>query len=292
MNASTFLQVCVYGILMGVLYSLSAVGFTLIFGVMKVLNVSHGAFIMLGAYAGYWFFEYGIHPFVSFLLVPAVFFVLGIAFYWVIVHPVSSLKDLGRRIDVSLLISIGLLFALENIALLAWTADERSIVASYTSRVIPFLHLRIPYVGIVGFVVTMVLFVALHLLLTKTRLGKAIRAVAVDYETASTMGINVRQVYIISFALATALAGLAGLQICLSHTITPYAGLFWLLKAMIIVVIAGMGNIVGALACGLLLGLLEALGALIVGAPYREIIGLLILLLILWAKPQGLFIKG
>jgi branched-chain amino acid transport system permease protein len=266
MTTSIFLQVCIYGILMGVLYSLSAVGFTLIFGVMKVLNIAHGAFIMLGAYAGFWFFQYGINPFVCLFLVPAVFFLIGIAFYWIVVHPVSSFKDLGRRIDVSLLISIGLLFALENAALLAWTSDERSILGSSTSNVIRFFTMRIPLAGVV--------------------------AVSVDYETASLMGINVRKVYIISFALATALAGLAGLQICLSQVITPYSGLFWLLKAMIIVVIAGMGNVFGVLVCGLSLGLLEAFGALIVGAPYREIIGLLILLLMLWAKPQGLFMKG
>jgi branched-chain amino acid transport system permease protein len=292
MTTSIFLQVCIYGILMGVLYSLSAVGFTLIFGVMKVLNIAHGAFIMLGAYAGFWFFQYGINPFVCLFLVPAVFFLIGIAFYWIVVHPVSSFKDLGRRIDVSLLISIGLLFALENAALLAWTSDERSILGSSTSNVIRFFTMRIPLAGVVGFIVAILLFLALHLFLTKTRLGKSIRAVSVDYETASLMGINVRKVYIISFALATALAGLAGLQICLSQVITPYSGLFWLLKAMIIVVIAGMGNVFGVLVCGLSLGLLEAFGALIVGAPYREIIGLLILLLMLWAKPQGLFMKG
>lgn len=292
MTTSIFLQVCIYGILMGVLYSLSAVGFTLIFGVMKVLNIAHGAFVMLGAYAGFWFFEYGINPFVCLFLVPVVFFLLGIGFYWIVVHPVSGFKDLGRRIDVSLLISIGLLFALENAALLAWTSDERSILGSATGNVVRFFTMRVPLAGVVGFVLAILLFLALYLFLAKTRLGKSIRAVSVDYETASLMGINVRKVYIISFALATALAGLAGLQICLSQVITPYVGLFWLLKAMIIVVIAGMGNVLGVLVCGLSLGLLEAFGALIVGAPYREIIGLLILLLMLWAKPQGLFIKG
>lgn len=293
MSAHTVLQVCVYGMLMGMLYSLSAVGFTLVFGIMKVLNIAHGAFIMLGAYAGYWFFEYyGVNPFVSLFLVPAVFFLIGLAFYWVVVHPVSTFTEVDRRIDVSLLISIGLLFVLENAALLAWTCDERSILTSHTRRAAQIFGIRVPYVGIAGFIVTVMLFFAIHLFLTKTRFGKSIRAVAADSETASLVGVNVRRVYIISFALATALAGLAGLQICLSYVVTPYVGLFWLLKAMIIVVIAGMGNVMGVLSCGLLLGFLEALGALIVGAPYREVVGLLVLLLALLAKPQGFFMRG
>lgn len=278
---------------MGTLYSLSAVGFTLVFGIMKVLNIAHGAFIMLGAYAGYWFFEYyGINPFALLFLVPGVFFLVGLVFYWVVVHPVSSFTEIDRRIDVSLLISVGLLFAFENAALLVWTCDERSILFPYARNVVQILGIRVPYIGITGLIVTCGLFFALYFFLNKSRFGKSIRAVSADSETASLMGVNVRRVYIISFGLATALAGLAGLQICLSYVITPYVGLFWLLKAMIIVVIAGMGNVIGVLGCGLLLGFLEALGALIVGAPYREIVGLLVLLLALLARPQGLFMKG
>lgn len=290
MTTDFVVQIFVFGIIMGALYGLASVGFTMVFGVMRVLNIAHGAFMMIGGYLSFWGFTlYHIDPLVSLLLVAPSLFLIGLIFYIVQVFPVIKFTDDHDKIHTSLLISFGLCVVLENIALLLWTGDIRSITTSYAGSVLQIFNIRIPFVGIVGVALAVLFVFALYLFLVKTRLGKSMRATAADWKAASLMGINTNQAYLISFAIGVALAGIAGTLVCMIHSIDPNMGLFWTLKGLIIITVAGVGNIRGVLACGLLLGMVESLSVFIAGASYREVVGLLILVIVLIIKPKGLF---
>jgi len=275
---------------MGALYGLASVGFTLVFGVMRVLNIAHGAFMMIGGYLSFWAFTlYQIDPLVSLLLIAPSLFIMGLIVYVVQVLPVIKFTDDHEKIHVSLLISFGVSVVLQNIALLLWTGDIRSITTSYAGSVLQIFNIRIPVVGIAGVALAVLFVFGLYVFLSKTRLGKSMRATAADWNAASLMGINTNRAYLISFAIGVALAGIAGTLVCMIHSIDPDMGLFWTLKGMIIITVAGVGNVRGVLACGLLLGIVESLSVFIAGASYREVVGLVILVAVLMVKPKGLF---
>jgi branched-chain amino acid transport system permease protein len=290
MGSEFIVQIFVYGIIMGALYALASVGFTLVFGVMRVLNAAHGAFMMIGGYLSFWGFTlYHIDPFLSLLLVGPALFLVGLVFYVVQVLPVAKFTEEHDKIHASLLISFGLSIVLEHVALQLWTGDTRSITTSYTGRVFQIFAVRVPTIGAVGVVLAVLFIFALSLFLSKTRFGKSLRATAADWRSASLMGININWTYLLSFGLGIGLAGMAGTLVCVIHSIEPYMGLYWTLKSMIIITVAGVGKVKGVLACGLLLGIVESLSVFIAGASYREIAGLVILVLVLMVKPKGLF---
>jgi len=290
MGSEFIVQIFVYGIIMGALYALASVGFTLVFGVMRVLNAAHGAFMMIGGYLSFWGFTlYHLDPFLSLLLVGPALFLVGLVFYVVQVLPVVKFTEEHDKIHASLLISFGLSIVLEHVALQLWTGDIRSITTSYTGRVFQIFAVRVPTIGAVGVVLAVLFIFALSLFLSKTRFGKSLRATAADWRSASLMGININWTYLLSFGLGIGLAGMAGTLVCVIHSIEPYMGLYWTLKSMIIITVAGVGKVKGVLACGLLLGIVESLSVFIAGASYREIAGLVILVLVLMVKPKGLF---
>jgi len=290
MTSESVVQILVFGIIMGALYGLASAGFTLVFGVMRVLNIAHGAFMMLGGYLSFWGFTlYHIDPLVSLLVIAPSLFLIGLIFYVVQVFPVIKFTDDHDKIHTSLLISFGVSAVLENIALLLWTGDIRSITTSYTENVLQIFNIRLPLIGIVGVGLAILFVFGLYVFLIKTRLGKSMRATAADWKSASLMGINTNRAYLISFAIGVALAGIAGTLVCMIHSIDPNMGLFWTLKGMIIITVAGVGNIRGVLACGLLLGIVESLSVFVAGASYREVVGLVILVIVLMVKPKGLF---
>jgi branched-chain amino acid transport system permease protein len=289
-TTDSVVQILVFGIIMGALYGLASVGFTLVFGVMRVLNIAHGAFMMIGGYLSFWAFTlYHIDPLVSLLLIAPSLFLIGLIFYVVQVFPVIKFTDDHDKIHTSLLISFGVSVVLENIALLLWTGDIRSITTSYAGSVLQIFNIRIPLIGIAGVALALLFVFGLYAFLIKTRLGKSMRATAADWNAASLMGINTNRAYLLSFAIGVALAGIAGTLVCMIHSIDPNMGLFWTLKGMVIITVAGVGNIRGVLACGLLLGIVESVSVFIAGASYREVVGLLILVVVLMVKPRGLF---
>jgi branched-chain amino acid transport system permease protein len=214
---------------------------------------------------------------------------IGLIFYVVQVFPVIKFTDDHDKIHTSLLISFGVSVVLENIALLLWTGDIRSITTSYAGSVLQIFNIRIPLIGIAGVALALLFVFGLYAFLIKTRLGKSMRATAADWNAASLMGINTNRAYLLSFAIGVALAGIAGTLVCMIHSIDPNMGLFWTLKGMVIITVAGVGNIRGVLACGLLLGIVESVSVFIAGASYREVVGLLILVVVLMVKPRGLF---
>jgi branched-chain amino acid transport system permease protein len=282
-------QQLILGVLVGGLYGLAAAGLSLTFGVLRVLNVAHGELLMLGGYGTFWLFTlWQIDPFLSLLGVGPALFVLGLVLYWTLFQFVVKAHE-EVRIKNSLLIGFGLTLVFHTLAIRLWTADERAVTTAYAGAVVRIGAFAIPLVRLSSLVLAFAILTALHLFLTKARWGRAIRATAEDWEAAALMGIPVGRTYLLAFALGSALAGIAGGLVSVSYSISPSIGLEWTLKALIVVVLAGLGSLFGAFAGGILLGVAEATSAVFLGGTYREVVGLVLFLMILLVRPQGLF---
>lgn len=288
---TSLLQQVVLGLLLGGLYGLAAAGLSLVFGVLKVLNVAHGQLIMLGGYGAFWLFALaGFDPFASLAVVVPGALVVGVILYGVLFGRVVRASE-ETRVKNSLLIGFGLALALEALAVRLFTADERSITTSYAGAVVTVGGIVIPLVRLASLALAFALIGAVHLLLRRTRWGRAIRATAEDWEAALLTGIDVRHAYLLAFAIGTALAGAAGTLVSVGYSISPSIGLEWTLKALVVVVLAGLGSMPGTFVGGLVLGLAEALAAWGFGGPYREMVGLVLFFVVLVARPQGLFTR-
>ena len=286
------LQNLISGLLTGALYGLGALGLSLAFGVLKVLNVAHGELIMLGGYATFYLFSLlGLDPFLSLPIVFAMLVVLGLVLHALLFRHIVRMDE-ENRIKNSLLIGFGLTLVLHTLAVTLFTADDRSIATSYTSSALTLGGVRLPLVRLAGLGVAVVAVFILERFMTRTIWGKALRATSEDWVTAALTGIDVRRVYLVAFAIAAGLAGLTGVLVAASFSVNPSIGLQWTLKALIVVVLAGLGSMRGTLFAGLLLGVAEALSSYQFGGEYREVVGLLIFLLVLSARPQGLFGGG
>ena len=284
-------QSLIYGILIGALYGLAASGLSLVFGVMRYLNIAHGSLIMIGTYLAFSVFSlYRIDPFLSIPIVMLILFLIGMFLYKLMFSSLAK-YPVGIRIDNSLLISFGLMLVLESIATILWTADERNITTPYSGMTFGFLGLRIPYVGLFGVILTTLLIFALHLFLNKTYFGKSIRAASQDWESALTVGVNIERTYFVSFAIGIALAGAAGSLLSVSYAFNPAISEGWSIKALIVVTLAGLGRIGGVFAAGLVLGVVEAVSVYFIGASYQQVVGLILFILLLMFRPQGLFAR-
>ncbi|TET29703.1 MAG: branched-chain amino acid ABC transporter permease [Anaerolineales bacterium] len=283
-----FVQIIIFGILIGALYGLAALGLSMVFGVTKILNIAHGELIMLGGYASFWLFRLvGLDPFISLPLTMLIMAVVGLVLYKLLFVRTVKLPE-EEKIKNTMLIGFGLTLILQNIALILWTADDRGITTAYSGQVFTVLNIRFPIVRVAGFAVALICLLSLHLFLRKTYTGKAIRATVEDWEAAALMGINIQQVYMLSFVLGAALAGVAGALVSVTFSIDPSMGMHWTLKALIVMVLGGLGSIAGTFAGGILLGATESATAFLIGGNYREVIGLLLFLLVLIFRPQGL----
>ncbi len=286
------LQDMIFGLLVGGLYGLGAVGLSLVFGVLKMLNVAHGELIMLGGYVSFWLFTlWGVDPFVSLVFSAPVLFLLGILLYQLLFRRLIHFPD-EKKIKNSILIGFGLALIVQRLAILAWAADERAIAPPYAGNVVPLGGVVVPLTRLGALAVAFVTLGGLHLFLNRTYPGKAIRATAEDVEAASLVGIPVRKIFLIAFGLGSALAGVAGTLVSMSAAISPAIGLDWTLKALIVVVLGGMGNIFGTFVAGLFLGVAESLSGFLLGNVYREVMGLILFFLVLSLRPQGLFARG
>ena len=283
------LQQLVLGLLLGGLYGLAAAGLSLIFGVLKVLNVAHGELIMAGGYAAYWLAAgLGLDPFVALLGVIPLTAALGLLLYGGLFGFVVRFDE-ETRVKNSLLVGFGLALTLHALAVRLFTADERSIPTAYGGQTIAVGGLVVPLARLGSLGVALALIALTHLFLARARWGHAIRATAEDWEAALLQGIDVRRTYLLAFAIGTGLAGAAGCLVAVGYSISPAIGLEWTFKALIVVVLAGLGSLFGTFVGGLVLGVAEAASALSFGGPYREVVGLLLFFCVLIARPQGLF---
>jgi len=282
-------QNLVFGLLVGALYGLVALGLSLIFGVTKFLNVAHGELVVFGGYACFWAFTLlGVDPFISIPISMLFLFLLGALLYWLVFSRTVKLPE-ESKIKNTLLVAFGLSVILQNLAMRFFTADERSITTSYAGTAFTVAGVRFPIMRLASLVVAVFFLIALTLFLRKTYTGKAIRATAQNWEAASLMGINIHKIYLLAFALGASLAGVAGILVTVNYSIQPTMGLGWTLKALIVMVLGGLGNIPGALVGGLILGVTESATSFFISSNYREVAGLVLFLLVLIFRPQGLF---
>jgi branched-chain amino acid transport system permease protein len=287
MDLATFAQVIVNGILTGGLYSLIAVGLTLIFGVMRVINFVHGETLMIGSYLTYFLFTLaGIDPIISLPLAIFALFTLGAGIQRFFINPVIDAPHFNQ-----ILLTFGLVLILQNLALILFTGNYVSMTTSYSAVSLRVGPVRVGLARLLGFGIAMVLTILLSLALKKTEWGKSVRAVTQDREAAMLMGVNVDRVNILAFGVGSAMGGAAGVVTSMIMYIFPLIGMLFILKAFAIVVLGGFGSIAGAVVGSLILGLTESLATnyLPNGSGWAEGMSFLILIVILVIRPKGLF---
>jgi branched-chain amino acid transport system permease protein len=289
MSIPTFVQTIVFGIFVGSLYGVAAVGLALVFGVMHVLNVAHGELLVIAGYTSFFLFtRLGVDPFISLIISAPLLFGLGLLLDRLVYRHIHKLRG-EAKLKNSLLVSFGLVLMIQALAIQFFTADERTIQTAYAGPGFNLAGVVLPYTRLLSFGVALATIGGLHLFLQRTLTGKAIRAAAEDAEAAELAGINIQRYYRLTLALSAGLAGIAGTLVIIGYGITPTIGLTWLLRALIVVVLAGTGSIFGVFGAGILLGVVEALSGILFGSALREIVGLLMFLVVLMVRPQGLF---
>jgi len=282
------LQTLAYGILNGLLYSIIALGISLVFGVMRYLNIAHGSLIILGSYGSLYLFRFGLDPFISIPILMLTLFFAGILLFQLLYSSFVGLVE-GLRIQKSLLVSFGLMLVIDNGATLVWTSDEKSITPFYSGMSFElFRGFHVPFIGLAGGILAIIVILALHLFFSRTYFGKSVIAVSQDPEAASLMGVNVKRAFLVSFGLSVCLGAIPSVLVGL-QAFSPSAGIQWFNKGIIVVMLGGLGNIYGVFPAGLFLGIVEAVSVFFFGAPYREITGLVIFVLVLILFPKGLF---
>ena len=273
------------GLMFGAIYALVALGLTLIYGVLHIINFAHGAMLMLAMYMAYFLFKIlNIDPYVAILIVTPISFVFGYTIYrW----GIGKLS--GGRDQNILLITLGLSIILENSALVFFTGDQQTISLPYSYEAFDLGFLYLSYPKVISFVASLVICLLLWMLMTLTDLGKAIRAVAKQREGARLVGIDVEHVFAITFGIGVACLGAAGCMLLPIFYVDPYTGNIFVIVAFTIVVLGGMGSVVGALLGGFIIGITESVGGLILGESLGQVGISLIFILILIFKPTGIF---
>jgi len=279
----------VSGLLEGSVYALVGLGLTLIFGVAKILNLAHGDLAILGAYAAFWFFTLvRIDPLLSLVLVLPLLSLIGLAVQRFVIN--VAIRDPRFQITASVMITYGLAVFVSNSETLVWGPDYRSITLPYSYGGLSFHGVIFNFprvITLVAAAATVVFFI----FFLRTKMGKAIRACTQDREAAWLLGINFDKLATIAFGLSLAASGLAGVLYILNHTLYPAVGLQLTIKGLTVMVLGGIGSVEGAFVGGLLLAIVEAVASFTIGNAYRELMSFLILVLVLLARPRGLFGK-
>ena len=276
-----FAQLLVNGVLLGGLYGLMALGMALVWGVLNIVNLAHGAFIMLGAYCVYFLFTgAGVDPFAALPLAMAVMFAVGYVLQCTVLNLIIRSAPLN-----TLLITFGLNVTLTYLAQLAFSADFRTINPSYAGANMTVLGVTVPLVRLAAFGTALVLAAALWLLLERTRLGRSIRATAQNLVAARLYGVDPARLYAVTFGIGAALAGAAGGLYGLVSQVTPYMGATLTAKSFVISIMGGLDNPFGIVAGGLVIGIAEALAAIYLGPTFVDAISFGLLVLILVARP-------
>ncbi|WP_433616552.1 branched-chain amino acid ABC transporter permease [Dactylosporangium sp. CA-139114] len=276
-------QAVVTGILIGGVYGLIAMGLTLIFGVLDIVNFAHGSFLAVALFLTYGLTQAGLHPYVALAISVPAMFLLG-----VLVQRGILSGAMGKPLENQLLITLGISLVIENALLLFFGGNPRS-VALPGDRGVPILGAVANLSRILAFAGALVLAGLLFLLLRRTRLGTAIRAVAANDTGAQLVGIDTRVIYAVTFAIGTACAGAAGTLVAPMVTIEPTTGSLFNIVAFVVVVLGGMGNVVGALIGGLIIGLAEQLGGIYLPGQSPLLSVFIVFVLVLFLRPQGLF---
>ena len=288
MNLELIAQALINGILIGGLYAVMAQGLALVWGVLNIVNLAHGAFIMLGGYITWTLFssEYSIDPFLG--LIPAAVIMFGLGY--LLQRGLLNFVVRGPMFN-TLLITFGLEIILADIVQIYYSADFRTINPAYAGNSIEIMGLALPTIRLKVFGLALLLSLAMWLFLLHTRLGRAIRATAQNLVAARLYGVNPRHLYAVTFGIGLALAGMAGGMYGMVNQLTPTMGVLLTAKCFAITIIGGLDNPLGVLVGGVVLGIIEALTALFIGDTFVNVASFGVLVLVLIVRPTGLLGK-
>jgi branched-chain amino acid transport system permease protein len=282
-----FADALVNGVLLGGLFAATALGLSLVFGVMRLINIVHGELLVLGAYLSWVLLNHtSIDPLVTIVIVAPALFVVGLPVQRLLLNP---LMDKGA--EAPLLTTFGLSIIAQNLFQLVFSADTRTLQASYASSSVSVAGIDVPVIYAIGFAFAVAMTVTTHFFVQRTGVGREIRASAEDPEAAEVLGVDVSRIYAITYGIGAAFAAIGGVLVGLAFSITPTTGTQYLLIGFAVVVLGGLGSVWGTLVGGVLLGVVESVGASFtsVGDGYRDFIGLAAFLVILAIRPRGLF---
>jgi branched-chain amino acid transport system permease protein len=278
------LQLIINGLLLGGIYALISIGLTLIFGVVRVINFAHGEFLMLSMYLSYFSYAYlGLNPYLSLLIAVPVMFLAGMAIDQIIIRP---LREAPAYMQV--FATVGLSIVLLNLSLFLFTGDYQSIHMTFAEKTFRLAGLSLSYAKLVIFFSAILVSLTLYLYLQHTTIGKQIRAIAQDRMAAMLMGINLNRIYMLTFGIGTALVAIAGGLILPVYYVFPSVGVYFVLTAFVVVVLGGMGNMIGALLGGLIIGITDSLSGYYIDPSLKEVISFIIFLVVLLIRPSGL----
>lgn len=279
------LQHLLNAVILGGTYALLGIGLTLIFGVMKVANFTHGELYTFGAYMAYLFIgQLGLNFFVGLILAIAVGVLVGALIEFVLLKPLQ-----GAHMDTTMLVMIGAWIAMQNGELLTWGGVAKSVPHPFPTAPFVFGEVSVAPLRVFVLVVAFVTIAAFYFVLNRTKFGIAIRATFQDPEASALMGVKISQMYTLTFAIGSGLAATAGALLAPVFVVVPIMGDLVTLKAFAVVILGGLGNITGATLGGFALALAEEFGAGYISSGYRDAIGFILIIMVLLLKPQGLF---
>jgi len=282
-----YLQLLANGIVLGGLYAAIAAGFSLVWGVLNVINILHGTFIVLGSYIAFFAYAYaGIHPFIS--IVPAALLLFGLG--WAVQASMIN-RVISAPVLITLTLTFGLDLVLNNAMLVAFTADYRKVNLETSLPGLVLGPVIVPGDKLAATALAVALTYALYRLLSDSNVGRAIVAVRMDREAAALMGVDVRRINAITFGIGAAMAGAAGALLSIIYPISPLNSTLFLGKAFVVCVLGGLGSVPGALVGGLALGVIESLGGFALGPEHAVTISFCLLLLLLFVRPSGILGK-
>jgi len=282
------LQHLVNAVVLGGTYALLGIGLTLIFGIMRVVNFTHGELYAFGAYAVYWFVATsGVNFFLAIPLAIGAGLLLGAAVEYLLLRPMR-----GADIDTTMLVMIGAWIVMQNSEMIVWGGVAKSIATPFPESPLVVGPVSVSWLRLFALGFALLLIAGTYVLINRTKLGKAMRATFQDSDTAALMGVNIRAIHTATFAIGSGLAAAAGALLGPVFLVEPTMGDLASLKAFAIVILGGLGNVTGATIGGFVLALVEEMGAGYVSSGYRDAMGFAIIIVVLLIKPTGLFARA
>jgi branched-chain amino acid transport system permease protein len=284
-----FLRPLINALLISGVYTMVAVGLSLIFGVLKIINFAHGAFLMLSMYMGYWFWKItGLNNYLAILVVIPLMLAFGYLAEMILVEPLIKREraEVVEPLSV-LLVTTGLWLLLENAALVIFKADPRAIQIDYPT--IQLYKIFISVDRLIVFLISIMIVIALYVFLTNSTMGKKIRATTQDRDAAALQGIDIYRIYRITFGLGTAIVGLCGVLILPAYYTSPSVGSSFIINAFVVIVLGGIGSIPGVLVASIIVALVESFGTAAISTSMGEMLVFIVFILFLLFRPQGLF---
>lgn len=288
MTTEILLQTLASGVLIGLIYALVAIGLTMIFGVMDIVNFAHGEFLMLGMYSSFWLFSlYALDPMMTLPLTVLMLFAFGVLLYKLVIVRIMHAPMLSQ-----IFTTFGIMILLRGVAQFLWKPDFRSIENSAVSGAVNLLGIQLGMPQLVAGVGAIVITGLVYFFLHRTRLGAALEATASDKEAARLMGIDSHKMFSLAWGIGAACAGAAGVLLSTFFPIFPDVGANFILLAFVVVNLGGFGSVSGAFWAGILVGVIEVMGGLLLGPQYKTAIVLVVFLGVLMFRPQGLMGKA